>query len=147
MKKKKTFFSKKKAEEKRRITNIDDHLHNHKEEHYAKVNGGVFVYSKPLSVGDLAKAINVPAPAIIKFLFLQGKPVTINQMLDDEMIGTICLQFNYDFKKEKIVDAEHFEQLEIKDDPKDLVERAPVVTVMKSVSTASSLWWANATLL
>jgi translation initiation factor IF-2 len=132
-KQKQTFFSKKKLEEKRRISNIDDHPHNHKEEHYAQVNGGVFVYSKPLSVAELSKTINVPAPAIIKFLFMQGKPVTINQMLDDEMIGTICLQFNYDFKKEKIVDAEHFEELEIKDDPKDLQERAPVVTVMGHV--------------
>ena len=132
-KQKQTFFSKKKLEERRRISNIDEHPHNHKEEHYAKVNGGVFVYSKPLSVAELSKAINVPAPAIIKFLFLQGKAVTINQMLDDEMIGTICLQFNYDFKKEKIVDAEHFEEIEIKDDPKDLVERAPVVTVMGHV--------------
>ena len=82
-----------------------------RKEEFAKVNGGVFVYSKPLSVGELSKAINVPTPAIIKFLFLQGKAVTINQVLDDEMIGTVCLEFGYDFKKEKIVDETHFEEL------------------------------------
>jgi hypothetical protein len=47
-------------------------------------------------------------------------PVTINQVLDDDTIGTICLQFNYDFRKEKVVDAEHFEDIEIHDDPKNL---------------------------
>ena len=130
--KKKTFFSKKKIQQQNRVSNFQDRPHGHKEE-YAKVNGGVFVYSKPLSVGDLSKAINVPPTAIIKFLFMQGKAVTINQLLDDETIGTICLQFNYDFKKEVVVDEEHFDQLEIHDDPKDLIERAPVVTVMGHV--------------
>lgn len=130
--KKKKYFSKKKIQQQNRVSNFEERPHGHKEE-YAKVNGGVFVYSKPLSVGELSKAINVPTTAIIKYLFMQGKAVTINQMLDDEMIGTICLQFNYDFKKEAVVDEEHFEQLEIHDDPKNLVERAPVVTVMGHV--------------
>jgi translation initiation factor IF-2 len=130
--KKQQFFSKKKMQQQARVSNFQERPHGHKEE-YAKVNGGVFVYSKPLSVADLSKAINVPASAIIKFLFMQGKAVTINQLLDDETIGTVCLQFNYDFKKEVVVDEEHFEQLEIKDDPKDLVARAPVVTVMGHV--------------
>lgn len=133
---KKRYFSKKNAQQQQdrnRKANFESHAHGNKKEEYAKVNGGVFVYSKPLSVLELSKAINVPAPAIIKFLFMQGKMVTINQMLDDEMIGTICLEFNYDFKKEKVVDAEHFEELEIEDDPKDLRERAPIVTVMGHV--------------
>ncbi len=137
MKKNDHYFSKKnmlQQQERNRQANFDEHAaHSRRKEEYAKINGGVFVYSKPLSVTDLSKAINVPSSAIIKFLFMQGKMVTINQMLEDDMIGEICLQFNYDFKKEKLVDKEHFEELEIDDDPKNLVERPPVVTVMGHV--------------
>lgn len=130
---KKNQFSSKKDKGNSRQANFESHPFQKKKEEYAKVNGGVFVYSKPLSVSDLSKAINVPVNAIIKFLFMNGKMVTINQMLDDETIGTICLEFNYDFKKEKIVDAAHFEELEIEDDPASLKERAPIVTVMGHV--------------
>ena len=115
-----------------RVINFQERPANRKQE-YAKVNGGVFVYSKPLTVAELSKAINVPAPAIIKFLFLQGKAVTINQLLDDEAIGTVCLEFNYDFKKEEVQDETHFENVEIKDDPKDLEPRPAVVTIMGHV--------------
>jgi translation initiation factor IF-2 len=134
MKKKTTYFSKKQQQQQhqQRLSNFQERPVNKKVE-YAKVNGGVFVYSKPLSVAELSKAINVPTPAIIKFLFMQGKMVTINQVLDDDTIGTICLQFNYDFRKEKVVDAEHFEDIEIHDDPKNLSERPPVVTIMGHV--------------
>ncbi len=133
MKKTQQYHSKKNDNQKRRIENFSSHPHNTKKEEFAKVNGGVFVYSKPLSVADLSKAINIPSVQIIKFLFVQGKMVTINQLLDDETIGTICLEFGYDFKKEKIVDADHFEDLEIVDDPKDLIERPAIVTVMGHV--------------
>lgn len=136
MKKKQQYVSQKNRNEAamHRQANFESRPHNtKKKEEYAKVNGGVFVYSKPLTVAELSKAINVPVNAILKFLFMNGKVVNINQTLDDETIGTICLEFNYDFKKEKVVDAEHFEDLEIADDPKDLKERAPVVTVMGHV--------------
>ncbi len=132
---KKKNYGPKKSDQKKpsnqRVSNFQ--TRDRKKDDFAKVNGGVFVYSKPLSVAELSKAINVPTPAIIKYLFLQGKAVTINQVLDDEMIGELCLQFGYDFKKEKIVDAVNFDELEVEDDEKDLSERPAVVTIMGHV--------------
>ncbi|MBR4377948.1 MAG: translation initiation factor IF-2 [Bacilli bacterium] len=99
-----------------------------------KVNNGVFVFTRNMPVGELAKELNVQVNDIIKFLFLEKKMmVTINQTLDDETIGLICLQFGYDFKKEKIVSEENFEEVEIVDKPEDLMPRAPIVTIMGHV--------------
>lgn len=98
-----------------------------------KCKNGVFVYTGAISVGELATTLGIQSSDIIKYLFLKGKMITINTILDDELIGEICLEFGYDFEKKVIVEAENFEDLVIDDDPSKLKERPPVVTIMGHV--------------
>mgnify|MGYP003337126616 CR=1 FL=1 len=66
-----------------------------------KVNNGVFVFTRQMSTAELSKELNIPTSDIMKFLFLNKKMVNLNTTLDDDTIGLICLEFGYDFRKEK----------------------------------------------
>ena len=127
-----SFNGKNKKSKTTRVSNIPSNRNTNKNE-LNKVNGGVFVYTGDITVSQLSKELNVPATSIIRFLFMQGKMVTLNQNLDDELIGEICLEFGYDFKKEKVVSEENFEEIEIVDDLSSLKERSPIVTIMGHV--------------
>ena len=99
-----------------------------------KVKGGVFKYTGDVTVGELAKQLELNSSDIIKFLFMTKKAmVTINQTLSDDLIAEVCINYGFDFQKEEIVNKENFEDLKIVDDEKDLVERPPVVVVMGHV--------------
>ena len=99
----------------------------------SRVEGGVYVYHGSLTIEKLAEDLNIRATDILKELFLQGKILNINSIIDDELIAEICINHGFDFKKEEIVSVEDFEKKVDEDDEKDLVERAPVVTIMSHV--------------
>ena len=89
-------------------------------------------YQEGITVGDLANKLHKNSGDLIKILFMLGKMVTINSSLDDENVELICMEYNVDVTKEEPKEDETLMDTE-EDDPKDLVERAPIVTIMGHV--------------
>ena len=131
----KKYPAKKGKNENNRVSNVP-HFDKNKKSNTPqnKVKGGVFKYTGDVTVGELAKQLELNSSDIIKFLFMTKKAmVTINQTLSDDLIAEVCINYGFDFQKEEIVNKENFEDLKIVDDEKDLVERPPVVVVMGHV--------------
>ena len=89
-------------------------------------------YEEGISVADLAEKLNKNSSDIIKILFMLGKMVTINSALDDENVELVCM--NYDVTATKVEHQDDESLLDTEEDnPKDLVNRAPIVTIMGHV--------------
>jgi translation initiation factor IF-2 len=84
-----------------------------------------------ITVADLAKKMNLKAAEIIAMLFKMGMMVTINQQIDFETAQIICNEYNCDVRLVSLYDETIIASDE--DENEELVERAPIVTVMGHV--------------
>ncbi len=98
------------------------------------VKDGVFIFTAPLTVGEFAQKINKSPSEILKYFFLKGVMLNINDVLQVEQIGELCLENNLDFKVEKEVSAENvLDNIAFDKNDKANVKRPPVVTIMGHV--------------
>jgi translation initiation factor IF-2 len=86
-----------------------------------------------MSVKELASALVKQPSEIIKRLLLLGTMANINQELDMETIELIATEYGVEVEIKIAVNEEKIELVEENDNPDDLEERPPVVTIMGHV--------------
>ena len=111
-------------------------MYKHKEKLQSNVNtldDTIVLYTEGMTVSEFANVLNKNVAEIIKKLMSLGKIMNLNATIDFETAEILALEYEKTLKKDSTQDESNFEELEIIDDEKDLVERPPVITIMGHV--------------
>ncbi|WP_210469398.1 translation initiation factor IF-2 [Sporosarcina sp. 6E9] len=98
-------------------------------------------FYESLSVGELAQKLGREPSEILKKLLMLGVMATINEELDKDAIELICSDYGVEVEEEIRIDVTdldiYFEETEGFEEevssPENIIERAPVVTIMGHV--------------
>lgn len=95
-----------------------------------------FEYTEGMTVAEIAKRIKREPAEIVKKLFMMGVMATQNQSLDGDTIELLMVDYGIEAKAKVEVDTADIERFFADDDylnPENMIERAPVVTIMGHV--------------
>ena len=96
-------------------------------------NANFVLYKEGMTIKELADALGVSPAEVIKKLFSLGMVCNVNTSISYENAEILVLDYNKELRREEKADVTNFEEYEVLDDPKDLVKRPPVVTIMGHV--------------
>ncbi|MDD3842874.1 MAG: translation initiation factor IF-2 [Candidatus Izemoplasmatales bacterium] len=93
----------------------------------------VIYFKDGMTVLDFAEALHRPVAEIVKKLMFMKILASQTQTLDREIVELLTMDYGLELKDEVKTDMTKFEELTIEDDPKNMVERPAVVTIMGHV--------------
>ncbi len=114
-----------------------------KREHYSMVqeeelkqqeqDKSILKVTEFLTANEIANMMNVSVNDIIKTCMQLGLFVSINQRLDAETIAILAEEYGFKVTFVDVEDHDLMEEIEEEDDPSQLEDRVPIVTVMGHV--------------